>query len=70
MKYPRRHLKCILEDTRKFEDISEEIAEDTTEDELFKLKLEDLKKKYKRDNREIYNEAIKYHHRRMSDSGK
>ena len=71
--YHKRHLKCILEvqeDTRNFENNTEEITEDTTEDELFKLKLEDLKKKYKRDNREIYNEAIKYHHRRMSDSGK
>ena len=70
---PRRQLKCILEvqeDERKFEDITEEITEDTTEDELLKLKLEDLKKKYKRDNREIYDEAIKYHHRMMSDSGK
>ena len=66
--YPKRPLKCILEVQE--EDITEEITEDTTEDELFKLKLEDLKKKYKRDNREIYNEAIKYHHRRMSDSGK
>ena len=34
------------------------------------MNLEDLKKKYKRDNRELYHEAIKHNHRKMSDSGK
>ena len=45
-------------------------TEEITEDEQLKLNLEDLKKKYKRDNRELYHEAIKHNHRKMSDSGK
>ena len=56
----------VQEDKKNLEDITEEI----TEEQLVKLNIEDLKKKYKRDNRELYHEAIKYNHRKMSDSGK
>jgi len=56
----------VQEDKKNLEDITEEI----TEEQLLKLNLEDLKKKYKRDNRELYHEAIKHNHRKMSDSGK
>ena len=44
--------------------------EEITEDHQLKLNLEDLKTKYQRDNRELYHEAIKHNHRKMSDSGK
>ena len=58
----------VQEDKKNLEDITEEITEEQKNN--LKLNIEDLKKKYKRDNRELYHEAIKHNHRKMSDSGK
>lgn len=60
--YNLQHILEVKEDKTNPEKI--------TEDDQLKLNLEDLKKKYQRDNRELYHEAIKHNHRKMSDSGK
>ena len=43
----------VQEDKKSLEDITEETTEEQKKKNL-KLNLEDLKKKYKRDNRELY----------------
>ena len=66
---PKFHQTNNLERILEVQEDKKE-SEEITEEQLLKLNLEDLKKKYKRDNRELYHEAIKHNHRKMSDSGK
>ena len=66
---PKFHQTNNLERILEVQEDKKE-PEEITEEQLLKLNLEDLKKKYKRDNRELYHEAIKHNHRKMSDSGK